>query len=144
MRRCALYRSCSPPVSDNQLFQHCSELARAREVQLHQHEVGDGAYYMHVPPVLDGLNLTYVHARCITAGTTNTLDVQIYNLTQTADMLSTVLTIDSGETGSDTAATPAAIDTGNDDVAVNDVLRVDIDAIHTTAGKGLIVTLGFS
>jgi hypothetical protein len=58
-------------------------------------------------------------------------------------MLSTKLTIDSGETGSDTAATPAVINTSYDDVATNDLLRIDIDAISTTAPKGLIVTLEF-
>ena len=58
-------------------------------------------------------------------------------------MLSTKLTIDSAETGSDTAATPAVIDTSNDDVSENDLLRVDVDAVQTTAAKGLWITLGF-
>jgi hypothetical protein len=58
-------------------------------------------------------------------------------------MLTTKITIDSTETGSDTAATPAVIDTANDDVATNDVIRIDVDAISTTAAKGLIVTLTF-
>ena len=58
-------------------------------------------------------------------------------------MLSTKLTIDSGETGSDTAATPAVIDANNDDVALHDLLRIDVDATATTKAKGLIVTLGF-
>jgi len=104
---------------------------------------GDGKFYAHVLPAFNGMNLVYCHAEVITAGTTNTLDIQIHNLTQTADMLSTLLTVDSGETGSDEADVPYVIDTGNDDVATNDVLRVDVDAVHTTAAKGLIVTLGF-
>jgi hypothetical protein len=58
-------------------------------------------------------------------------------------MLSTKLTIDSGETGSDTAATAAVIDTTKDDVATNDLLRIDVDATATTKAKGLIITLGF-
>jgi hypothetical protein len=106
-------------------------------------ETGNGKWYGHVPPALNGMNLVYCHAEVITAGTTGTETIQIYNLTQTADMLSTELTIDSGETGSDTAETPYEIDTGEDDVATNDVLRIDVDTIHTTAAKGLIVTLGF-
>jgi len=105
---------------------------------------GDGAMYFHIDSRLNGMNLVDVHAQVITAGTTGTTDIQVYNLTQTADMLSTVITIDSGETGSDTAAAAAVIDTANDDVATNDVLRIDIDAVSTTAPKGLIVTLGFS
>jgi len=104
---------------------------------------GDGKYYFHIPPYVNGMDLIYVHALCITAGTTNTMDIQIYNLTQTADMLSTKVTIDSGETGSDTAATAYVIDTTNDDVATNDIIRIDIDAVHDTPAKGLVVTLGF-
>lgn len=104
---------------------------------------GDGKAYAHIPNSLNGLNLVEVHAEVITAGTTNTTDIQIHNLTQAADMLSTKLTIDSTETGSDTAATAAVIDTANDDVAENDVIRIDVDAVHSTPAKGLLVTLGF-
>jgi hypothetical protein len=89
------------------------------------------------------MNLVEVHAEVITAGTTGTTDIQIHNVTQAADMLSTKITIDSAETGSDTAAAAAVIDTANDDVATNDVIRVDVDAISTTAPKGLIVSLVF-
>lgn len=104
---------------------------------------GDGKFYFHVSDRLAGMDLADVHAEVITAGTTGTTDIQINNVTQAADMLTTKLTIDSAETGSDTAATAAVIDTANDDVAENDVLRIDVDAVSTTAPKGLIVTLGF-
>ena len=106
--------------------------------------VGDGAGYAVIPIALNGFNLVRVHARVITAGTTGTTDIQIHNVTQAADMLSTKLTIDSGETGSDTAAAAAVIDTGNDDVATNDLLRIDVDAVSTTPPKGLLVTLEFA
>jgi hypothetical protein len=105
--------------------------------------IGDGKMYFHVPVSMNGMDLVTVHAEVITAGTTSTTDIQIHNLTQTADMLSTKITIDSGETGSDTAAAAAVINSSNDDIATNDLLRVDIDAISTTAPKGLIVTLEF-
>jgi hypothetical protein len=104
---------------------------------------GDGKFYFHIPAGLNGMNLVEVHAEVITAGTTGTTDIQIRNVTQAADMLSTKITIDSGETGSDTAATPPVIDTDNDDVAENDLIAVDIDAASTTNPKGLIVTAGF-
>ena len=104
---------------------------------------GDGKFYFHVPSPLDGMNLVEVHAEVITAGTTNTTDIQIANATDSVDMLSTVLTIDSGETGSDSAATPALIDGTTDDVATNDLLRIDVDAVSTTAPKGLLITLTF-
>lgn len=105
--------------------------------------VGNGKAYFVVPTELGGMNLVSVHAEVITSGTTNTTDLQIHNLSQAADMLSTVITIDSGENGSDTAATPPVIDTLNDDIADFDVLRFDIDAVSTTAAKGLIIVMGF-
>ncbi len=104
---------------------------------------GDGKADFHVPSTLNGMNLVDVHAEVITAGTTNTTDIQIANVTQSADMLSTKLTIDSAESGSDTAAAAAVIDTGEDDVQTNDMLRIDVDAVSNTAPKGLIVTLTF-
>lgn len=104
---------------------------------------GDGKAYFTVPEELNGMNLTAVHARVITAGTTNTTDIQIANVTDAVDMLSTKLTINSTETGSDTG-TPAVIDTTKDDVVTNDLLRIDIDAVSTTAPKGLIVRLRFA
>ena len=105
---------------------------------------GDGKKYFHIPPELNGMNLVYVHAFDVTAGTTGVSTIQIANVTDSVDMLSTRITIDSGETGSNTAATPAVIDTTKDDVATNDVIRIDIDGTSTTAPKGLVVTLGFS
>lgn len=105
---------------------------------------GDGKGYFYVPPALNGMNLVSVNAKVITAGTTGTMDIQIANVTDTTDMLSTKMTIDSTETSTDTAATPAVIDTTKDDVATGDILRVDVDAVQTTKAKGLIVTLGFA
>jgi hypothetical protein len=105
---------------------------------------GDGKKYFHIPTELNGMNLVYVHAFDVTAGTTGVSTIQIANVTDGTDMLSTRITIDSGETGSNTAATPAVIDTTKDDVATNDVIRIDIDGTSTTAPKGLVVTLGFS
>jgi len=106
--------------------------------------IGDGKAYFVVPESLNGMNLVRVHGRAITAGTTGTMDVQIRNVTQTADMLSTKLTWDSTEAGTDTAATAAVIDTANDDVATNDLLAVDVDAVQTTKAKGMIITLEFA
>ncbi len=105
--------------------------------------VADDLVHFHVPASMNGMNLVSVHAEVITAGTTNTTDIQIANDTQGADMLSTKITIDSGETGSDTAAAAAVINASEDDIATNDLIRVDVDAISTTAAKGLVVTLEF-
>jgi len=105
---------------------------------------GDNKARFTIPAACNGMNLTAVHGRVSTAGVTGTMDIQIRNVTDGVDMLSTKLTIDSGETGSDTAATPAVIDTTKDDVATYDDLSVDIDAVQTTAAKGLRVWLQFS
>mgnify|MGYP001326008019 CR=1 FL=1 len=106
-------------------------------------ETGDGAAYFHIPPELDGMNLVYVHVFAVTAGTTGTMDIQVHNVDNVLDMLSTKLTVDSTETKSATAAAPAVIDTSNDHVNTDDIIRIDFDAAQTTAAKGAIVTLGF-
>ena len=105
--------------------------------------VGDGKFLLTIPEELNGMNLTAVHAAVYTAGTTGTMDIQLRNITDSVDMLSTKITIDSTEVGSDTAATPAVIDTTKDDVATHDRIAVDIDAVHTTAAKGLVLRLRF-
>lgn len=106
---------------------------------------GDGAgdVFFRVPSVMNGMNLVAVAAQVQTAGTTGTTDIQIHNVTQAADMLTTKITIDSTETDSSTAATPAVIDTANDDVATGDSIRIDVDATSTTKAKGLVVELQF-
>jgi hypothetical protein len=101
---------------------------------------GDGQFYFHVPKTLAGMNIVAVHAEVITAGTTGTTDIQLHNVTSAADILTTKLTIDSAETGSDTAATPAVISATEDDLTENDLIRVDVDAISTTPAQGLIIT----
>lgn len=104
---------------------------------------GDGQAFFMVPAALNGMNLVGVQAGVVTAGTTGVTSFQIHNVTQAADMLSTVVSIDSGETTSATAATAAVIDTANDDVATNDVIRIDCDAVATTAPQGAFITLEF-
>ncbi len=108
--------------------------------------VGNGVSAFTVPSTLDGLYLSNVSgaigAHVYTAGTTGTTDVMLHNLTTGDDMLSTVITIDSGETDSSTAATPPAVSTNNQ-VSTADVIRFDIDAVSTTEAKGLEVRMEF-
>lgn len=101
---------------------------------------GDGKAMFEVPEELNGMNITAVGAYVYTAGTTGTTDIQIRNVTQTADILSTLISIDSTEVSSRTAATPAVINTSEDDLQTGDRLAIDVDAIHSgTAAKGLTV-----
>lgn len=108
---------------------------------------GAGDVFVRIPSVMNGWNLVDVEAQNQTAATgtgTQTTDIQIYNVTQAADMLSTKLTIDEDETDSSTAAAAAVIDTNNDDVATGDQIRIDVDAVpSTTGGNGLYVELTF-
>ena len=105
---------------------------------------GDGQVYFQIPASFNGKNLTAARAMVVAAGTTGTLDIQVRNVTDAVDMLSTKLTIDSAELTSATAATAAVINGAADDVATNDVLRIDIDAVHSTPAEGLVVTLEFA
>jgi hypothetical protein len=118
---------------------------------------GDGKAYFRVPTGLNGMNLVAVNANVIAAGTTGTLNIDIARCAATtagaictgtgtsiSDMLSTNLTIDSGENDTATAAAAVAIDTGSDDVATGQVLRIDIDAVHTTPATGLILNMEFA
>jgi hypothetical protein len=104
---------------------------------------GNGKAFYRIPAELNGMNLTGVAACVYTAGTTGTTDIQIRNHTDTADMLSTLITIDSGETDTSTAAAAAVIDTDHDDVATGDVIAIDVDAVSTTAAQGLYVEMRF-
>lgn len=106
---------------------------------------GAGDVFYRIPSTFDGMNLVAVAAQVQTAGTTGTTDVQIARTRSgsTVDMLSTKLTIDSTEIGTLTAATPAVINTSNDDVQTGDQIRIDVDAVSTTPPKGLVVELQF-
>lgn len=103
---------------------------------------GDGKAYWRVPSVCNGMNLVEVAAHVTTVSTSGLPTVQIHNVTDAVDMLSTSLTIDANEKDSATAATPAVINTSNDDVATGDELRIDVD-VAGTGTKGLMVELQF-
>jgi hypothetical protein len=100
---------------------------------------GDGKWYCIIPDYADGMNLTVFTGAEITAGTTNTTDWQIYNVTKAQDMLSTKLVFASGAT----TPTPCVIDGTKDNVSAGDVLRLDCDVVSTTAPKGFIPLLEF-
>ena len=110
--------------------------------------VGNGIAAITIPLALNGLVLSAVAgdlgAHVYTAGVTGTTDIMIHNLTQAVDMLTTVITIDTGETDSSTAAAAPVVDTDNNTVSTADVIRFDIDAISTgTAANGLEVRMQF-
>ncbi|MDQ3159015.1 MAG: hypothetical protein M3P98_02685 [bacterium] len=103
---------------------------------------GDGKAYFTVPIEFNGYNLVDADASVTTFSTSGTPTVQIHNVTQAADMLSTTITIDTNEHTSYTAAIAPVIDLANDDVATGDILRMDVD-VAGTGTKGLSVLLSF-
>lgn len=103
---------------------------------------GDGKAYFRVNSLMNGWNLVAVAAHVTTVSSSGIPTVQIANVTDTVDMLSTKLTIDANEKDSSSAANAAVIDATKDDVATGDELRIDIDVAGTGA-KGLIVELTF-
>ncbi len=104
---------------------------------------GDGQFIFAIPSDLDKANLVEAQAYVTTVSSSGLPTVQIRNVTQAADMLSTKITIDASEFTSYTAATPSVVDTANDDVATGDLVAIDVDVAGTGA-KGLGVILVFS
>lgn len=104
--------------------------------------VGNGKVTAFIPPSVNGRNIQYAHVKVDTAPVGSVVTINIFNIRLAANVFSTPLTIDAGETGSETAAIPVVIDLAQDDLLTNDKLRLDVTTIgSSTAGKGLVVTL---
>ena len=103
--------------------------------------VGNGITHVTIPSTLNGKNLKSAQAHVYTAGTGSLNTIQLHNLTDGQDMLSTPITIDSGETDSSTAATPSV---GSSYVGVStaDVIRIDVDIVATNT-LGLEIRMVF-
>lgn len=99
---------------------------------------------MFTPAIPAGLNLmdlVSVSATVFVAGTGGSMTIQVHNKTDTADMLSTVLTVAASAVVDDGNA---VIDTGADDIVTDNIIQIDVDTVHsTTPALGLIVLLGF-
>ena len=104
--------------------------------------VGNGITHVTIPSTLNGKNLKSAQAHVYTAGTGSLNTIQLHNLTDGQDMLSTPITIDSGETDSSTAATPSV---GSSYVGVStaDVIRIDVDVVATNT-LGLEIRMVFN
>mgnify|MGYP001596537497 CR=1 FL=1 len=83
--------------------------------------------------------ITEIGAYVDTAGTTNLATIDVH-LNGTTLMTTNKITIDSTEKTSRTAATAPGLTTTA--VTAGDLLTVDIDAIQTTAAKGLTIRIG--
>ncbi len=101
--------------------------------------VGDGAAYFTIPVAMTGMNLVRAQATVATVGTTGSTTVMIHNLTDAANMLSGAISIASGSR----VGTVGTINVATDDVATNDIIRIDVDSVSTTAPLVLMVQLEF-
>jgi hypothetical protein len=86
----------------------------------------------------DDSNKNWCSANTDTAGTTGTMVVDVHKGGTTV-MTTNKLDIETGEKSTNTATTQPDLTTTA--VTAGDIFTFDIDAIHTTAAKGLSVTL---
>jgi len=100
---------------------------------------GDGKFIFAIPQDLDGCELVHAAGYVTVAGA---VTVQVRNITQAYDFLSTRITVDSGEFSSYTAVTEPVI-TPDQLVATGDRIAIDVDAADGTA-EGLGVILMFA
>lgn len=100
---------------------------------------GDYQGWFPVPSGLNGWNVTSVLS--MRSGGTGVPSFQLRRIRSGAsvDVLSTQSTIDSGEVTSVTAATPAVINTANDDLATGDILAADVDASGTSTFRAVLL-----
>lgn len=106
---------------------------------------GDGKVIFLIPQELNGYNLVGANAFVSTVSSSGTPTIQIRNVTDAVDMLSTRITIDANEYTSYTAAAAAVVNTTYDDVATGDRLAVDVDVAGTGAkGLGIVLTFQLS
>lgn len=102
---------------------------------------GDGKFVFVVPPDLDGTMLVTAEAGVSVAGSSD-LDVTLYNVTQAVDMLTTPITIPTGDYAS---FPPQAtdIDNANAIVAAADRISVNVDSDGGGDAEGLMLILEF-
>jgi len=103
---------------------------------------GDGITHVTIPSPLNNRKLQNAEAHVYTVGTTGSITtVQLHNLTDAVDILSTAITIDLNEKDSSTAATPHVIG-ANNTVTTGDVIRIDVDQVATNT-LGLEIRMVF-
>jgi len=94
--------------------------------------VADALCVITIPPWFDGWLIKDVFCGVYTPSTSGTPTIELYNMTDSQQILSTNLTIDINEYNSFKATTPAVINASYDDLAVGDMIAVNC----TTAGTG--------
>lgn len=106
-------------------------------------EILDDAFRLPIPDDMDGYELVYVKAHVKDAPSGGAVEVELTINGVSTTMLSTNITIDDGETSSDTAATPPVIKT-NGDENVDGGDEVYVNVLAANGAVGLKVEMGFS
>jgi hypothetical protein len=101
---------------------------------------GDGSFKTEIPEDFDGAELVKVEGYVSTASSSGSLQVQVQNRTASVDMLSSKITIDSGELNSKDSGTQPVVIQANAGVSWGDHIWLDIDAAGSNAlGLGIIL-----
>ena len=103
---------------------------------------GDDLMRFTVPSALNGMDLISCGAHVYTAPTSNSLHIDIYNITSEGDMLTSCMKIDQDSKDTNAATSGAVINTSFDGVTTAEELRVDVTSVGSGA-KGLEVRLTF-
>lgn len=101
--------------------------------------ITSGIGYISVPEIYNGLKISSAGGHVYTASTDGIITINIYNLTQSAYLLTTPITIDLGEKDSSTSSVVPVINSSVT-LATGDELRIDVILAGTNA-KGLEVRI---
>jgi hypothetical protein len=106
--------------------------------------VADGQFIFAITTddEIAGYTLVGASAYVTTVASSGLVTVQVRNVTQAVNMLSTPITIDANEFTSDTAATPPVVNTPNALIALDDLISINVTSTGTGA-RGLGVVLRF-
>lgn len=134
----------------NPRWMRVSDISNGRTVQVKAIDdvtvvtTGDAKMIFFIPEWWAGLALLDVDAYITTASSSGTPTIQIRNITQAQDMLSTAITIDATpELSSLTAAAQPVIDRAKNEVASGDQIAIDVDVAGTGAkGLGVVMIFG--
>lgn len=104
---------------------------------------GDGKFIFFIPEWWNGLALVDCDAYVTGASSSGALTIQIRNITDSVDLLSTAITIDASELSSLTAATASVINRANANISSGDQIAIDVDGAGTSAeGLGVVLLFG--
>ena len=104
--------------------------------------VGDDQMRFTIPSTLNAMDLVSVGAHVYTAPTSDSLHIDIYNITSAGDMLTSCMKIDQAAKDTNASTSAAVINGAFDGVTTAEELRVDVTSVGSGA-KGLEVRLTF-